>query len=181
MKKWILLLSLAALQGLPAYAQTPAKTEATPAKPMDMRIEQLPSVLAGTLPYDMFFAPSFLAAVPVAQLKLVSDQFIAEHGKPLKIISVEPQGQNSATVKIEYEKAIATAQISVEPAAPHKVVGLLITGFDVKGDSPAKIDAAFAALPGKAGYLVEKIGTDGRRTQIAGRATGQQFAIASTF
>ena len=181
MKKWILLLSLAALQGPPAYAQTPAKTEATPAKPMDMRIEQLPSVLAGTLPYDVFFAPSFLAAVPVAQLKLVSDQFIAEHGKPLKIISVEPQGQNSATVKIEYEKAIATAQISVEPAAPHKVVGLLITGFDVKGDSPAKIDAAFAALPGKAGYLVEKIGADGRRTQIAGRATGQQFAIASTF
>lgn len=181
MKKWILLLSLATLHCPAVTAQTPAKAEASPAKPMDLRIEQLPEVLAGTLSYDMFFAPSFLAAVPAAQLKLVSDQFITEHGKPLRVIAVEPQGQNSATIKIEYEKAIATAQISVEPSAPHKVVGLLITGFDVKGDSPAKIDAAFSALPGKAGYLVEKIGADGRRTQIAGRATGQQFAIASTF
>ena len=181
MKKWIFLLSLAALQSPPVLAQTPSKVDAAPTKPMDLRIDQLPSVLAGTFAYTDFFAPSFLAAVPSEQIKMLSDQFIAQHGKPLKVISVEPQGPNSATIKIEYEKAIATAQISVEPTVPHKVVGLLVTGFDLKGDTPAKIDAAFKALPGKAGYLVEKIGADGRRTQIAGHATGQQFAIASTF
>lgn len=166
----------------PALAQTPAKPAvALSAKPLDLRIEQLPSVLAGTMRYEDFFSPSFLAAVPVAQLKTLSDQFIAQHGKPLKIISVEPQGPNSASIKIEYEKAIAIADLSVESAAPNKVVGLLIKGFELKGDTPAKIDADFAALPGKAGYLVEKIGGDGKRQQIAGRATGQQFAIASTF
>lgn len=165
-----------------AVAQTPAETAAPlPAKPLDMRIEQLPAVLSGAMPYDEYFSPSFLAAVPPAQLKALSDQIIAQNGKPLGILTVEAKGPGSASLKIEYEKAIATAEISIEAAAPNKVVGLLITGFELKGDSLAAIDAAFAALPGKAGYLVERLDANGNREQIVGRATRQQFAIASTF
>ncbi len=183
MKKLILAISLAIAAALPAplLAATPPKPPALPAKPLDLRIEQLPSVLAGTMKYEDYFAPAFLAAVPEAQIKALADQFIAQNGKPLKIIGVESKGPNSAAIKIEYEKAIATADITVESAAPNKVVGLLVKGFELKGDTPAKIDAEFSALPGKSGYLVEKIGADGKRQQIAGRATGQQFAIASTF
>jgi beta-lactamase class A len=172
-----------ALIGQPSSLQgkTPEKPSALPAKPLDLRIEQLPAVLAGTLKYEDYFSPSFLSAVPAAQIKALSDQFIAQHGKPLKVIAVEPNGPNGAAIKIEYEKAIASADITVEAASPNKVIGLLIKGFELKGDSLAKIDAEFTALPGKAGYLVEKIGANGKRQQIAGRATGQQFAIASTF
>jgi beta-lactamase class A len=182
-KKLMLALSLAVVAALPSHvlAQTPPKAAPLPAKPLDLRIEQLTSVLAGTMKYEDYFSPSFLAAVPATQIKALSDQFIAQHGKPLRVIAVEPQGPNSAAIKIEYEKAIATADITVESAAPNKIVGLLVKGFELKGDTPAKIDADFVALPGKAGYLVEKIGSDGKRQQIAGRATGQQFAIASTF
>lgn len=183
MKRLLLAISLAATAAQPSslLAKTPAKPVALTAKPLDLRIEQLPSVLAGTMKYEDYFSPSFLAAVPAEQLKAISDQFVAQHGKPIKVIGVAPTGPNSATIKIEYEKAIATADISVESAAPNKVVGLLVKGFEVKGDSLAKIDGVFAALPGKAGYLVEKIGADGVRQQVAGRGTGQQFAIASTF
>lgn len=180
MLKSLIPLSLALLCP-PVAAQTPPKPTTLPAKPLDLRIEQLPAVLSGKMKYEDYFSPSFLAAVPASQLKAISDQFSAQHGKPLKISAVEPKGPNSATVKIEYEKAIATADISVEPAAPNKVVGLLVRGFELKGDTPVKIDADFSALPGKAGYLVEKIGADGRRQQIAGRGVTQQFAIASTF
>jgi beta-lactamase class A len=182
MKAVLLAMPLAILAvGPMAAAQTQLGATSQPAKPLDLRIEQLPSVLAGTIEYDDYFAPSFLAAVPAAQLKAISDQIITQNGQPLKVIAVEPNGTNSALIKIEYEKAIASADISIESATPNKVVGLLIRGFELKGDTPAKIDADFAALPGKAGYLVEKISTDGKRQQIAGRATGQQFAIASTF
>jgi Beta-lactamase enzyme family len=182
-KRLLLALSLAVAAAHPALllAQTPAKPAALPAKPLDLRIEQLPSVLAGTMKYEDYFSPSFLAAVPPTQIKALSDEFIMQNGKPLKIIAVEPAGPNGALVKIEYEKAIATADITVESAAPNKVIGLLVKGFELKGDSLAKIDAEFAKLPGQAGYLVEKIDPDGTRQQVAGRATGQQFAIASTF
>ena len=184
MKRILLALSLAAIAAYPAssLAKTPDKPDAAlPAKPLDQRIEQLPSVLGGTIKYEDYFSQGFLAAVPAAQIKTLSDQFIAQHGKPLRITSVVPNGPTGAVIKIEYEKAVATADISVESAAPNKVVGLLVKGFELKGDSLAKVDADFAALPGKAGYLVEKVGAGGTRQQIAGRATGQQFAIASTF
>jgi beta-lactamase class A len=181
MKHLLLGLPLALIANLPTQAQTPPTATALPVKQLDLRIEQLPAVLAGTTKYEDYFSPSFLAAVPAAQLKALSDQFVAQHGKPIKIAAVERRGANGATVKVEYERAVATADISVDPAAPNKVVGLLIKGFETKGDNPAKIDADFAALPGKAGYLVEKIGPDGRRQQIAGRGATQQFAIASTF
>jgi beta-lactamase class A len=182
-KRLLLALSLAVAVAHPAMllAKTPAKPAALPAKPLDLRIEQLPSILAGTMKYEDYFSPSFLAAVPSAQIKTLSDQFIAQNGKPVRIVAVEANGPNGASIKIEYEKAIATADITVESSAPNKVVGLLIKGFELKGDTPAKIDADFSALPGNAGYLIEKIGADGRRQQIAGRAVTQQFAIASTF
>lgn len=183
MKLFLFALPVAILAFSPiAIAQTPDKPAATlPAKPLDLRIKQLPSVLSGTMKYEDYFSPSFLAAVPILQLKAISDQFIAQHGKPLTVTVIEPIGSNGATIKIEYEKATATADISVESAAPNKVVGLLVKGFELKGDTPAKIDADFAALSGTAGYLVEKISADGKRRQIAGRGVTQQFAIASTF
>lgn len=176
-----MLLGALSLSPTPAFTQTPSSATVHAATPLDARIAQLPSVLGGQLPYADYFAPSFLAAVPEAQLKGLSDQLIAQFGEPLKILSVTRVGPSSATVKIEYEKAIATADISVEPSAPNKIVGLLIKGFETMGDTAAKIDADFATLPGAAGYLVEKIAADGTRTQIAGRNVTQQFAVGSTF
>lgn len=176
--------ALIAFSGVSPAVAAPAPASViivNPATATETRINELPAMLAGELAYDAFFAPSFLAAVPEEQLKALSDQLIAEHGSPLRVLSVTRQGPSSATVRIEYQRAIATADISVEPASPNKVVGLLIKGFEVKGDSLAKINAAFAALPGEAGYLVEKLGADGTRRHIAGRHVDQQFAIASTF
>lgn len=128
-----------------------------------------------------YFNDAFLAAVPEAQLKAMIAQWRAQYGETNEAEMVKRHSPYSATMTVEYERATATVELTVDPSAPHKVSGLLVKGFQVKGDSPAKIDAEFAALAGKAGYLVEKIGADGKRQQIAGRAVGQQFAIASTF
>ena len=177
-----LMTGVLSLTPIPTRAQTPpSDVAAQPTTPLDTRVAQLPAVLAGKIPASDFFAPAFLAAVPEVQLRALSDQFIAQYGQPIGVTSIAPYGPTSATVKIEYEKATATADISVEAAAPHKVVGLLIKGFEMKGDSFANIDTEFASLPGVAGYLVEKVGADSARSQIAGRNVTQQFAIASTF
>lgn len=176
----VLLIS-GALSTSPLLAQQPAEPVAAPAERLNLRIQQLPNALAGTIKYEDYFGSSFLAARPPIQLKADFVELVRRFGQPTKVLGVEPKSANSAIVKIDFELAIITAIISVEPAPPNKVVGVLLLGFDLKGDTLAKIDTDFRTLPGTAGYLIEKIGADGKRQQIAGRATGEQFAIASTF
>lgn len=186
MNRIILAASIAALATVaaPVGAQTQASPQPPATKasaPLELRVEQLPAVLSGKTAAADFFTPSFLAVVSEAQFNQLTDQFIVQYGQPLKITSVAPNGPHSAVITIEFEGAIANAEIAVEATAPNKVVGLLIKGFALKGDSLAKIDAEFATLPGASGYLIEKVAPDGARTQIAGRNVAQQFAIGSTF
>ncbi len=170
------------LSPIAAQAQTPrSDSAAQAATALDKRIRQLRAFLAGKMAASDLFAPAFLASISEAQLKALSEQLVTQYGQPLRILSTVPTGPNSATIKIEYDKSIANADIIVEAAAPNKVIGLLIKGFEVKGDSLAKIDGDFAKLPGATGYLVEKISKGGQRSQIAGRNVTQSFAIASTF
>ena len=170
-----------ALPAIPsAQAETVVATSIGPTHFIDLRIEQLPSVLAGTRDFADYFAPSFLAAFPVAQIAALSSQLVVQHGKPLRVASVEPKGANSASIRIEFERAFVAADITVEPTVAgkaSKVVGLLLKGVEMKGDNPAKIDADFRALPGRAGYLVQRL--DGTRSSELNAAN--QYAIGSTF
>ncbi|MBP6379792.1 MAG: hypothetical protein KA312_05185, partial [Sphingorhabdus sp.] len=113
--------------------------ELAPAVTFDMRVEQLVPVLNGQIAYEAFFTPSFLAAVPPAQIKAISDSFTQQYGKALSVQSVQRNGTNNATLQVEYEKAVATIEITTEASPPFKVAGLLAKGFAVKGDSIDKI------------------------------------------
>ncbi|HEV7232708.1 MAG TPA: serine hydrolase, partial [Sphingorhabdus sp.] len=170
--------ALAASQPLPV-PQAPERGKAS--QGLMLRGGELIWLLDGSKEPRDYFNDAFLAAVPEAQIKTLIAQWLAQYGKVGDAEMIERRSPYSGTMRVEYERATATVELTVEPTAPHKVSGLLVKGFEVKGDSPAKIDTDFAALPGKAGYLVEKLGPDGKRQQVAGRATTQQFAIASTF
>lgn len=160
--------------------ESAAAAQATPATPLDLRIGQLVPILNGKAPLEDFFTPSFLAAVPPAQFKAISESFARQYGPAIAISSVQRYGPNSAVLQVEYEKAIATIEITVESVAPGKVAGLLAKGFALKGDSIEKIKADFAALPGKSGFIVQKLGDDGVVTTHSANAESQ-FATGSTF
>lgn len=154
--------------------------ELAPASTFDMRVEQLVSVLNGQIAYEAFFTPSFLAAVPPAQIKAISDSFTQQYGKALSVQSVQRSGSNNATLQVEYEKAIATIEITTEASPPFKVAGLLAKGFAVKGDSIDKIKTDFGALSGSSGFIVQKLSDDGVATLHA-LNDDKQFATGSTF
>ncbi len=61
------------------------------------------------------------------------------------------------------------------PAAPK------LASEQVPADAITSITADFAALPGKAGFLVEKLNDGAPNQLIAAHNSGDQFAIASTF
>lgn len=151
-----------------------------PASMFDLRIEQLVPVLNGQMAYEAFFTPSFLAAIPPAQIKAIADSFTQQYGKALSVQSVQRAGPNNASLQVEYEKAIATIEITVETASPNKVAGLLAKGFAVKGDSMDKMKADFSALPGVSGFIVQKLDDEGVATLHAANAD-TQFATGSTF
>lgn len=155
-------------------------TELTPAATFDMRVEQLVPVLNGQLELAALFTPSFLAAVPPEQFKAISDSFVQQYGKALSVQSVQRNGPNNAILKVEYEKAIATIEITTEASPPFKVAGLLAKGFEVKGDTIEKIKADFTTLPGSSGFIVQKLGDAGVTTLHAVNAD-TQFATGSTF
>ena len=138
----------------PATAASTAQNQTAPATPFDLRVEQLVAILNDAMPVEEYFTPSFLAAVPPAQLKAITSSLRAQYGKAIKVVAVDRKVPNSAILTVELERAIATIDITVEAAAPNKVAGLLATGFVVKGDDITKIGAEFEALPRRAGYLV---------------------------
>ena len=170
-----LLLSSACVTA-PATAST-ADSQTLPASPFDARVEQIVAILNEAIPVAEYFTPSFLTAVPPAQLKAIMASLRTQYGKAIKVVGVDRKGPNSAILTVELERAVATIEITVESAAPNRVAGLLATGFAVKGDDIAKIEADFKALPGRTGFLVQKL-DGGEAGQLNAQ---QQFATGSTF
>ncbi|MBR0553688.1 serine hydrolase [Stakelama marina] len=157
----LLLVSLAPLL-LPAGAS--ARQAATASVPLEQRIAQLPEILAGEGDYQRYFSAAFRGQVPRAKWDMLMEQIESAIGAPTGIEKVTPSSPWAAAIRIGYEHGIATARIAVDPATPHSVTGLFITGTEPRDDSPAMLDAAFQALPGKAGYGIYALGNDTPQT-----------------
>ena len=116
-------------------------------------------------------------------LKAFTQTVIDQFGAPQTILETRKASETAATLKLQFEKAVLIVDLSIDAVTPGKIIGFHIAPEQpvVENDSFSKIDAEFAALPGRTGYVVETINEDGKRTELAGRATDQQFAIGSIF
>ncbi len=181
-----ILASTALITIAPAATAKPATPPATnPATPLDQRIDQIPAVLGGTIKLPDYFADSFLAAVPPSQIIALTAQMQLQLGKPLRVISRTPYGTTTASAVVEFEKATATVELRIAQGAPNKVTEFLIKPPVMKAattstDSIDKLKTDFAALPGKAGFIIETLSDTGAQVS-GGFNTDTQFAIGSTF
>jgi len=157
------LLGALLLVGQPAFAQTPppAPAAVAPAPALKTRLDQLVALLNGKGDYAGLFAPVFRQAVPQGQFQAYIDQLRAQGGRATGIDSIAPMNAWQATVTVGYERLVATVQIAVDPAAPHQVTGLRITGAVPRGDSLAKLEADFRKLSGASGFGIYALSDDG--------------------
>ena len=154
-----MLLPLALLAAWPAAAQTQTPpTASAPLPALQQRIDQLPAIINGEGGYDAYFAAGFREQVPEAKFRELGKQLATAMGKATGVEQVTPLGANDASIVVAFERGIARGRISVDPNAPHSVVGLLFTGTEMRDDSTAKVEADFRALPGNAGYGVYRLG-----------------------
>ena len=149
--------------------------------PLDQRIAQLDAVLNKKIPFEDYFAPAFLNAIPTAQMTSLFDSVVAQYGNPVQLVSDTPRGKTGATVRYAYERAVLTFEIDIVAAAPHQVIGFAITGAAPTGDTLDKVEADLKALPGKSGYLVANLDDAGNAKVLTSHNPDAQFAIGSTF
>lgn len=141
-------LALACLTPVAAGAQTPPAAAADADPAVRTQAEALLPVLAGGPGYDTLFAPAFRQAVPLAQWSALTAQLRDSLGAPQAIASLAPRGRYAAQIVVAYAHGTATMLIAVDPAAPHAITGLRITGTTRSDDSAAAIQQALSALPG---------------------------------
>jgi hypothetical protein len=169
-----LLLWMAILVPGIALAETPADIA------FRQRAMQLPDVLRGTMAADAYFAPSFLAQVPVSQVRLISDQLAKQNGSVGRVERSQLVSGTSGIVDVGYELAVIRFNVTVEPQSPNKVIGLLVASIRARNDSGSKLETEFRGLPGKAAVLVRRLDDPREAPRLAVNAT-ESMAQGSGF
>ena len=155
-QKLIAALALGCLAPITASAQTPPPAVAPVARPVAAdadpavraQAEALLPVLNGGPGYDTLFAHAFRQAVPLGQWQALTAQLRDSLGAPQRIATLTPKGRYAAQLVVGYERGTATMLIAIDPAAPHAITGLRITGTARSDDSAATIERDLSALPG---------------------------------
>jgi hypothetical protein len=147
-------LSTLALVPAPLAAQTgqtPPQVDGAELTAIRARAGQVVEVINGrTEPADVF-TPGFRAAVADAQLKALSASLTTQFGPAQDVALLSPDNGTRAVLHIRFERGLAKGSIAIDPAAENRVSELVFTSVDalaVAGDTPEKIAADLAALPG---------------------------------
>lgn len=170
-------LLIAALAAAPAAFAQPAQPGL---ETLTARASDAAAVMQGKVSAVGVFTPEFLAAVPADQIKALADQLAVQNGALLRVEAVEQTGPGTAKFSLVFERARAAAVLQLEGAAPHRIAGLRITDVTPTGDGADKILSDFAALHGRAGFALVKLGPQGAAPILTSRAD-EQFAIGSAF
>lgn len=162
-----------------AFLAAPAPAQPVKADPaFETRVRELVPVLSGKADLAAFFSPGFLAAVPPEKFAALNKQLGAANGAVTGIESIEAVTPFSGIVRVGFERAIATMRIAVDPQAPHRVTGLVITGMSARETSLEEVAAALKALPGSVGFVLTPL--DGS-APVLSHNPDQLFAIGSEF
>ena len=145
---------------------------------LESRAADVVAVIQGSRPPAEVFSEAFLAAIPAEQFAAISADFAKQGGKITGAEPVTVVAPGAARFTIHFERADAVAVIQIEPATPFKVIGFRVTDFVPTGDTPARIAADFALLPGASGFALARLG-DATPAMLAGHNPDSQLAIGS--
>jgi hypothetical protein len=176
-----LCLALLAPGAAAAQSPTPPSAAAPAADPaLDTRIAELAALLRGEGSYDQYFTAGFRAQVPKDQFGAFNQQFLASYG-PLRAVSrTRVVSLWSAEIRVDYANGSTAAVITIDPAAPHLVTGLGITGFTGNEASIEAVAAQLAGLQGTTGFALARLGS-GAPDMLASREVDRPFAVGSAF
>jgi beta-lactamase class A len=174
-RRLVFLLVLASVVGF----RTPAGAQ-EPSPELRAAAGRVVALLKGEAQADAIFAPTFLAAVPPAQVRTIVAQLTGQYGAARAIGEIHPQSSNSGLIDVGFERAVVHMTIVVDPQEPPLISGLLITGADMNGDSFGAIMTEARSLPGQTTFAVARLG-DGAPALQASIEPDRPMAIGSSF
>ncbi|MEA3062923.1 MAG: hypothetical protein QOJ94_2704 [Sphingomonadales bacterium] len=157
-----------------------AAQAAEPSPELRQRATELVGWINDQTPPDRLFAPSFLAAIPEAQLKGVTAQLRASYGPATSLASVDATNDYAGTVRIAFAKANVKLDLAIDRAPPHLITGLLFGGVDSPGETAASVAAEIGALPGEVSLAAADLG-DGPPRILLDRRAEEPMAVGSAF
>jgi hypothetical protein len=174
-------LAFGALAICPANAQAPAST-AQPAEPtaLEARSLQVVELLNGEVQPEDIFTTGFRAAIADAQIKALSADLTTQFGRAVEVSLLTPREGVRAALEIRFERGLAKGAIAVDPAEGDRINELRFTSIDslaVAGDTPEKITADLAALPGTVNAWFGPLGA----APVIARNAETPLALGSTF
>lgn len=170
-----LLFALLFLAAAPAFAQSQQ-----PSPALRAGAERVVALLKGEAQAADIFNPAFRAAVPETQIQAIRQQFVAQYGAVQGLAGIDAASAEAGNIHIRYERAVVHMQLSVEPAAPHLISGLLLTGADMAGDTVDAVLAELRRLPGQVSFAVARLGT-GAPAVTSSLEPDRPLATGSTF
>jgi beta-lactamase class A len=165
---------------LPATPLIAQETVAAPASvtPLDSGALYLLHVLRGKAVAEDVFTAGFRAQVPFAQIEAIVADLTGQFGDPVAIEAVNPGNATTGLVTVRMERALVVFQISIDPAEANRMNGLYVTDVRPVGDTPDKIAADLAALPGSVNAW---FGPLGGGAPVISIGADKPLALGSTF
>src|SRR4051812_26944505 len=157
-----------------------AAQAAEPAPELRQRAAELVGWANGETAPARLFAPSFLAAVPEAQLKTITDQLHGSYGAAKNVAGIEAATGDSGIVRLAFDKAVLRLTLVVDPAPPHLVTGLLFGGVESAAGTPESVATEMAALTGEVSLVAANLG-DGPPQILLDRRAEAPMAVGSAF
>jgi len=163
-----------------ALVQESAVRTAEPT-PLEARSAQVVALLNGEVQPSEVFTDGFRAAIADAQIKALSANLAAQFGRALEVSMLAPRDGTRAALEIRFERGVAKGALAIDPGQNNLIAELRFTSFDslaVAGDTPDRIAADLAALPGVVNAWFGPLG-DG--APVISRNADQPLALGSAF
>jgi beta-lactamase class A len=182
--RWLvaaLLLGLASIAQAQSPSGPPPGTQSSAIEQaFSARAQQLPDILSSKGDERSYFAPSFIAAVPITQFQAISAQLSVQHGPVQSVETSRLVTGSSGYVDIRYERSTIRFNLTVAAEPPHQVIGLLVASVKPRGDTVEKLQADLRALAGQSALLVTRLDTRTEPPLFAHNPTAS-LAIGSSF
>lgn len=162
-------------------AAAPPTSAQTASPELTRRTQDIVALLRGQADPMTLFTETFLGAVPPAQIAAIMRQLTTANGAVQGVERIDARAPTAATIRVLFERGILTMNLAIEPRAPHRISGLLVTGSEPRGaDTSAALIRELQALPGQISFAIARV-DDGAPAMVAGHQPDRALAIGSAF